>query len=175
MTPIRSDTDAARYCEFESPLGRLLVAYQGPTVLAVAINEHAPTFAGELADRVGAPPQRDAAAPAWLTEAIFDQIEGRRDYPHFDLSPLSAFQQRVLIATADIPRGQVRTYGQIAAAIGAPGAARAVGTALARNPVPLIIPCHRVVRAGGKLGNYGAGGQTMKRRLLDHEGALPLT
>ena len=167
--------EPARYCEFESPIGRLLVAYQGRTVFAVAINAAASTFAGELTDRIGAPPQRDPIPPDWLAGAILDQLDGRHEYAHYDLSPLTAFQQRVLHATADIPRGQVRTYGQIAAAIGAPGAARAVGTALARNPVPIIIPCHRVVRAGGKLGNYGAGGEPMKRRLLDREGALPLT
>ena len=81
------------------------------------------------------------------------------------------FQQAVLRATARIPRGQVRTYGQIAAQLGKPGAARAVGNALAANPFPLAIPCHRVVRAGGQLGGFG-GGSALKRALLDLEGAL---
>jgi methylated-DNA-[protein]-cysteine S-methyltransferase len=174
MTATTNTSGFARYCEFESPIGRLLVAYQGSTILAVAINTAASAFAGELTERVGAPPQRDATAPNWLADALLSQLDGRGEYEHYDLSPLTEFQQRVLQATAAIPRGQVRTYGQIAAAIGAPGAARAVGTALARNPVPILIPCHRVIRAGGKLGNYGAGGESMKRRLLDHEGALPL-
>lgn len=81
------------------------------------------------------------------------------------------FQQAVLRATARIPRGQIRTYGQIAARLGKPGAARAVGQALAANPFPLAIPCHRVVRAGGQLGGFG-GGSALKRALLELEGAL---
>ena len=79
------------------------------------------------------------------------------------------FQQAVLRATARIPRGQVRTYGQIAAQLGKPGAARAVGNALAANPFPLVVPCHRVVRAGGQLGGRG-GGSALKRALLAQEG-----
>ena len=79
------------------------------------------------------------------------------------------FQQAVLRAAARIPRGQVRTYGEIAAQLGKPGAARAVGNALANNPFPLVVPCHRVVRAGGHLGGFG-GGSAMKRALLALEG-----
>ena len=75
-----------------------------------------------------------------------------------------------LRACADIPQGQVATYGQIARAAGSPGAARAVGSAMAANPVPVIIPCHRVVRADGQLGEYGMGGPAMKERMLRAEG-----
>jgi methylated-DNA-[protein]-cysteine S-methyltransferase len=85
---------------------------------------------------------------------------------------LTPFEAAVLRATAAIPAGQVRTYGQIAAAVGRPGAARAVGQALAHNPAPVRIPCHRVVRADGHLGGYsGAGGREEKRALLAAEGA----
>ena len=86
-----------------------------------------------------------------------------------DLAALPPFQQAVLRATARIPRGQVRTYGQLAAQLGQPGAARAVGNALAANPFPLVIPCHRVIRTGGHLGGFG-GGSTLKRALLALEG-----
>ena len=86
-----------------------------------------------------------------------------------DLDSCPPFQQAVLRATARIPRGQVRTYGQLAAQLGKPGAARAVGNALAANPFPLVIPCHRVVRAGGRLGGFG-GGSALKRALLAREG-----
>lgn len=80
------------------------------------------------------------------------------------------FQKKVLNRVAKIPFGRTATYGEIARAVGMPGAARAVGTANARNPLPLVIPCHRVVAANG-LGGYG-GGLKMKTRLLKIEGAL---
>jgi len=81
------------------------------------------------------------------------------------LEGVSAFRQAVLEATARIPYGQVRTYGQVAAAIGRPAAARAAGQALHHNPLPLLIPCHRVVGAGGGLVGFGSGVE-MKQRLL---------
>jgi O-6-methylguanine DNA methyltransferase len=76
----------------------------------------------------------------------------------------------VLRKTAEIPRGEVRPYGWVAAEIGRPGAVRAVGSALAGNPVPLIVPCHRVVRSDGVLGQYSLGGAANKPRLLAGEG-----
>ncbi len=86
---------------------------------------------------------------------------------------LSAFSISVLRETARIPRGETRTYKQIAEAIGRPRACRAVGTALGKNPFPLKIPCHRVVRSDGKIGGYsGKGGEKAKRLLLENEGAL---
>lgn len=92
----------------------------------------------------------------------------------FDLSsvPLercTAFQRRVLLAEYAIPRGQVSTYGRIAAHLGVPRGARAVGNALARNPFALIIPCHRAIRSNGTLAGY-QGGLEMKRQLLQMEG-----
>ncbi|MFA6328437.1 MAG: MGMT family protein [Candidatus Micrarchaeia archaeon] len=86
------------------------------------------------------------------------------------LSGLTPFQRSVLFECAKIPKGQVRTYSQIARAVGKPRAARAVGNALAENPLAPIIPCHRVVRADGQLGGYSAkGGQAKKRWLLKSE------
>ena len=79
------------------------------------------------------------------------------------------FQRQVLLAESGIPRGWVSTYGRIANHIGVPKGARAVGNALARNPFPLIIPCHRAVRADGSLGGF-QGGPEMKRALLEMEG-----
>ena len=87
-----------------------------------------------------------------------------------DLSSITEFQRRVLAACRHIPAGQVVTYGELARRAGRPGAARAVGRAMAANPLPLVIPCHRVVAADGSLcGFSGAGGLAMKRRLLEHE------
>lgn len=86
-----------------------------------------------------------------------------------DLDSCPPFQQRVLRAEAQVPRGRVTTYGRLAERIGVPRAARAVGHALALNPFPLIIPCHRAVRSDGGLGGF-QGGLSMKRRLLELEG-----
>jgi methylated-DNA-[protein]-cysteine S-methyltransferase len=93
---------------------------------------------------------------------------------HFDLAILaleqcSDFQMRVLLAEHQIPRGWVSTYGRIAAHLRVPGGARAVGGALARNPFPIIIPCHRAIRSDGRLGGF-QGGPAMKRALLELEG-----
>ncbi len=89
-----------------------------------------------------------------------------------DLAGLSEFQQAVLRKTAEIPPGEVRPYGWVAREIGRPGAVRAVGSALNKNPVPVIVPCHRVSRSDGHLGDY-AYGAGMKRDLLSAEGLDP--
>lgn len=86
-----------------------------------------------------------------------------------DLKECSEFQRRVLLMEYGIPRGWVTTYGRIAMRLGSPGAARAVGTALSRNPFPIIIPCHRAIRSDGHLGGF-RGGLNMKRALLELEG-----
>jgi len=88
---------------------------------------------------------------------------------YLDLGACGAFQQRVLRLEFQIPRGKVSTYGALADRLGHPRAARAVGTALARNPFPVVIPCHRAIRADGTLGGFG-GGLKMKRALLEMEG-----
>jgi O-6-methylguanine DNA methyltransferase len=80
------------------------------------------------------------------------------------------FRREVLRACAAIPEGQTRTYGDLAAAVGRPRAARAVGTTMATNPLPPIVPCHRVVRGDGLIGNYGAGGTARKIEMLTREG-----
>ncbi len=107
-----------------------------------------------------------------LSERIRRLLDGRAvafDLAIADMDCCTPFQQRVLLAEHAIPRGSVSTYGRIAAHVGAPRAARAVGNALARNPFPLLIPCHRAVRADGTLGGY-QGGLAMKRALLEMEG-----
>ena len=98
------------------------------------------------------------------------KLVARTDVP-VDLSSRSVFHQEVLRATARIPRGEVRTYGELAAIVGRPRAARAVGTAMARNPVPLLVPCHRVVPSSGGVGNYGFGSD-LKAKLLAGEGVV---
>jgi methylated-DNA-[protein]-cysteine S-methyltransferase len=88
-----------------------------------------------------------------------------------DLSRVAPFYRKVYAATRTVDRGRTTTYGRLAGQIGAPGAARAVGQAMARNPVPIIIPCHRVLASGGKVGGFSAyGGTITKQRLLALEG-----
>jgi methylated-DNA-[protein]-cysteine S-methyltransferase len=121
---------------------------------------------------------RDDAAPvvtasSSLLDEAFRQLDawfaGRlREFSLPLVEPRTAFERRVREAMLRIPYGATASYGELAAAIGSPGAARAVGTACARNPLPIIVPCHRVVAAGGRIGGF-LGGIEMKRWLLDFE------
>ena len=102
-----------------------------------------------------------------------DAYFGARPVPELrlDRSLITPFQERVLTATSGIPLGEVRTYGQVASLAGNPKAARATGRALGANPIPIVLPCHRVVASDGSLHGY-AGGLDRKRMLLDHEKAI---
>jgi O-6-methylguanine DNA methyltransferase len=112
-------------------------------------------------------------APARVRELIRKvKAEGRQTL-HYDLRGLSEFERAVLRKALEIPTGEVRSYSWIAREIGHPGAVRAAGSVLAKNPVPLLIPCHRVVRSDGHLGRYSLGSDGNKRRLLEMEGAQP--
>ena len=114
-------------------------------------------------------------AIAEIIERVCRHFDGEiQDFSDIDLdleeSP--TFARRVYKAARKIPIGQTRTYGQIAKAAGSPGAARAVGQALGQNPIALIVPCHRVLAAGGKTGGFSAhGGCATKARMLELEGA----
>lgn len=113
-----------------------------------------------------------AGTPAALGETL-EQVESYFDHRLTTFSlPLdpagTEFQRRVWSALADIPYGQTESYGQLAARIGNPKACRAVGLANGRNPIPLVLPCHRVIGSSGGLTGYG-GGLELKQRLLDHE------
>ncbi|RLE16097.1 MAG: cysteine methyltransferase [Actinobacteria bacterium] len=110
--------------------------------------------------------------PGSLKSEIEEALEsGESAGLTFDLRGLSNFQQSVLESCATIPTGTVRPYGWIAEELNKPGATRAVGTALAKNPIPFLIPCHRVVRSDGSVGNYAFGAE-MKRELLIREGVI---
>lgn len=113
----------------------------------------------------------------WLdaaTEAINTILAGRRPrvLPPLDWSTATEFQKRVWKALQGIPMGQTRQYADLAKALGCPGAARAVGQACGANPIPVLVPCHRVLAAGGALGGFSAGVE-WKRRLLALEGCHP--
>jgi O-6-methylguanine DNA methyltransferase len=108
--------------------------------------------------------------PGSLEHQLRDALAGRGvDTPRVDLAPLPDFERRVLETLTSIPNGEVRSYGWVAREAGRPEAVRAVGNICAHNPVPLVLPCHRVVPATGGIGEYG-GGPAMKRRLLEREG-----
>lgn len=115
-------------------------------------------------------PCEDAKLAAMGLEKYFAGEKIYLDYflPVLDFSGLTPAQIEVLATTATIPRGETRTYGDIAKIVGRPGAARFVGNVMAKNSFPVIIPCHRVVRAGGDIGNFG-GGAELKARMLELE------
>jgi len=127
-------------------------------------------FRARCRAQTGRTPVRDDGRRAELQAMLQGWLAGQPYDGPVDLSPLSPFDREVLTACRAIPWGEVRTYAQLAAAVGRPRAARAVGSALRRNPVPLLVPCHRVVRRDGSLGQYSMGGPEVKRRLLALEG-----
>lgn len=162
------------YAAFPQAFGTFFVAY-GPAGPAFArVSPTAAAFERDAHRYLGAPVHR-APAPAWLTSAVDAAVRrGDAFRGPIDLQRLGPFEEEVLARLRRIPAGTVRTYQEIARAVGQPGAARAVGAACARNPLPLLIPCHRVVRTDGGLGGYSLrGGVALKRRLLEAEGALP--
>ncbi len=136
------------------------------TSLAVTLEHDAVT---EI--RFGGSASRTAATTVEhrVADELLEYFAGTRTEFTVPLSPAGTdFQRAVWRALQGIPYGETRTYGEIAAAVGRPGAARAVGTANHRNPIPIIIPCHRVVGSNGQLCGFG-GGLDLKRRLLELE------
>jgi O-6-methylguanine DNA methyltransferase len=159
---------ADSYARFETVLGAVYVAWNRFGVSAAARSASASAFEDWFRKDVGRP-LLPAPAPADLAAKIEDELSGKRRM-RFDLRGLTEFEQAVLRKTYQIPRGEVRPYGWVAREIRRPAAVRAVGTALANNPIPYFIPCHRVVRTDGEIGNYGGGGPEAKRAILTMEG-----
>jgi methylated-DNA-[protein]-cysteine S-methyltransferase len=162
------------YVQLKSPIGTLFVAFRETGITCVTLDRgqgEAATIA-EIEQRL----RRKvipSTAPQWVTETLADFFRTHRsDYQRVDISDLTEFEQAALRAAAQIPPGEVRSYGWVAREIGRPQAARAVGRVMARNPVPFLFPCHRVVDSSGALHNYGYG-LDLKRRLLEMEGYRP--
>ena len=165
---------ADRYATTESPIGPLYVAWNGRGVSTVGLARDDAAFEAEHRERTGRKAFRSASPPPALAARIARRIAGdRRADVRVDLRGRSEFERDVLLKAAEIPHGEVRPYGWIAAEIGRPKAVRAVGTALGHNPVPLIVPCHRVVRTDGMIGHYSLGGPDNKRAILAAEGLDP--
>jgi methylated-DNA-[protein]-cysteine S-methyltransferase len=163
------------YATLDSPLGPLLVAVTRRGLVRVAYENEGgdEVVLAELADRVSprvlhAPERTDA-----VRRELDEYFEGARQAfsTPVDWSLVRGFARGVLRATARVPFGEVTSYRRVAEAAGSPRASRAAGNALGSNPIPIVVPCHRVLHSGGGLGGY-AGGLERKRRLLTLEGVL---
>lgn len=145
-----------------TPILSLAVTVAGDAITEIRLGATAPRLPATTLER-------------GVAEQLAQYLAGSRSVFTVPTDPAGTpFQQAVWKQLCAIPYGQTQTYGEVAAAVGNRGAARAVGTANHRNPIPLVIPCHRVVAAGGKLGGYG-GGPQLKRRLLRLEATrMPL-
>jgi O-6-methylguanine DNA methyltransferase len=161
------------YAEVATSLGVVHVAWNTAGISALRRAGGAREFERWFASRLGRPVRREAVPPERLARQVAGAIAGHDRRLRFDMSALRVFEQDVLRKTAEIPRGEVRSYAWVAREIGRPRAVRAVGTALANNPIPFLIPCHRVVRSDGALGEYSGGGPEVKRAILRHEGLDP--
>ena len=158
-----------------TPLGKLWLAASDLGLVAVEWSPSQAEFEAYLAKRFKRPVEHNLDKVKDAARELNEYLTGKRrqfTIP-IDWSLMRPFQQAALQATFAIPYGETRTYGELAAQIGRPRAARAVGRAEATNPMPLVIPCHRVIGADGKLHGYGGGeGLPTKEWLLKMEGAV---
>jgi methylated-DNA-[protein]-cysteine S-methyltransferase len=158
-----------------SPLGPIWIAAGPRGLVAVEYNGGEENFRAYLRKLTRQPARRSAEKVAAAKQMVLDYLRGKRERLELDvdLSGITPFQRAVLEATRMVPRGQVSTYGEIARSIGNPKAVRAVGQALRRNPVPIVVPCHRVIASDGTLGGY-AGNLRDRRKveLLRLEGVV---
>ncbi len=174
---------ADAYVQVDGPIGPLFVAY-GPHGISLVSRSgkgvdqvDAGEFEEEFVATFGRPVHRVDKAPELIEKIITARVwgkgtdaSGKHVKVALNFEQLPDFERQVLMKTMEIPRGEVRPYAWVAAELGRPLAVRAVGNALARNPMPFVVPCHRVVRSDGRIGNYGAGGPEAKRALLQSEG-----
>jgi methylated-DNA-[protein]-cysteine S-methyltransferase len=157
----------------DSPVGKLLVATSERGLCRISFDPEPERELDWLSRAFGARVLRSAGPIDPVLRELDEYFEGGRrefDLP-VDLTTLPDFQRDVLVELIRVPSGHVDTYGGLARKIGRPRAARAVGGALNRNPIPIVVPCHRIVGASGSLVGY-AGGLERKQALLSLEGAL---
>lgn len=161
------------YATVTTQIGPVYVAHNRGGISAVGRAVDAAAFEADFAARHGRVARPIGHLPTSLARAIATVLDGATPTRlRFDLRGKSSFERAVLDKARDIPRGEVRPYAWVAAEIGRPKAVRAVGTALGRNPAPLLIPCHRVVASDGRPGHY-VWGTDAKRALLASEGVDP--
>ena len=175
--PAATTNKGARFVLFGTAIGRCALMWRGGLVVGAALPERdEAAIRARIAERF--PEAEESEPPAFITEAvalIVRLLAGERvdlgGIP-IDLGAAADLDRKAYGAVRRIPPGEVRTYGDIAREIGAPSAAQAVGAALARNPVPIVVPCHRVLASGGRSGGFSApGGVATKFRMLEIEGA----
>ncbi len=162
----------ARVLVFDSPIGAIAVGCAQKALLWISTGFNAEKRALQNLDSLGFPTERGTNAVCKKTqEELMDYFVGKRKTFRMPIALFGTpFQIHVWQTLCEVPYGHVVTYGELAALAGYPNAARAVGTAMAKNRIPIIIPCHRVIATGGKLGGYG-GGLGLKRTLLEIENA----
>lgn len=172
---VREGLADAVYTSLSTPIGRLLVVQGERGVVRIGFEEDSvDALLAEVAARIGpriVASDRELAGTRDSLSAYLEGDDERLELP-VDLSLVAAPFRRAVLETLqrEVHRGEVVTYGTLARQAGRPRAARAVGSACARNPVPIVVPCHRVVPGSGGVGAYG-GGQERKRQLLALEGA----
>ena len=161
------------YDDVPSPVGPLLVAASARGLCRIVFDPEPEREVESLAHVFGGRVLRVGRQLDAVRRQLDEYFGGRRTSFHVDVdtSRLSPFQQRVLRELARVPYGRTTTYGALAGRAGRPAAARAVGTVMNRNPIPIVLPCHRVVGATGNLVGYG-GGLERKKALLRLEGAI---
>jgi methylated-DNA-[protein]-cysteine S-methyltransferase len=162
------------YAPIDSPFGTLLAARTGRGLVRLAFpEEDTDVVLDGLAHRLSPRIVESSASLERTRRELEEYFDGSRHAFELELdwSLIGPFGQRVLRVTSAIPYGEVLTYSEVASEAGSPRGSRAAGNALGSNPIPIVIPCHRVLRVGGALGGYG-GGIERKRRLLELEGAL---
>jgi methylated-DNA-[protein]-cysteine S-methyltransferase len=170
-------TKTLGYSIFSTEIGPCAVAWGAEVLTAVQLPEgDEPAARARMRRRFPnaaeiAPPPFVQSAIAGIRALVGGERRDLSDVP-VDTDALGSFAREVYAVARAIPPGQTLTYGEIAARLGDPGAARAVGEAMGQNPFPIVVPCHRVLAAGGKLGGFSAhGGAATKLRLLEIEGA----
>jgi methylated-DNA-[protein]-cysteine S-methyltransferase len=158
--------------DISSPIGVFRVVYRGGTVQVVDLLENGIEQTGIPVGAVRRRPPYPVGSPPRQLQEYF---QGRRSDFEVDVDPdtASTFDRAVWKALRAVPAGRTVTYGELAKRAGFTGSARAVGGAMSRNPIPIVIPCHRVVGSGGSITGFGLG-LWRKRWLLDHEGSWPL-
>jgi O-6-methylguanine DNA methyltransferase len=163
---------AEAYAPADTAIGRVWIVFKGDAVTALRRAASAAAFEAEFRREFGRPVRAVEALPPRLAGGLRRALAGDAKAVRFDLGRRSPFEQAVLRKAIQVPAGQVRTYAWVAREIGRPAAVRAVGSALGRNPIPLLIPCHRIVRSDNQISDY-IFGPDVKRALLAGEGVDP--